>query len=61
MSTVELIEQWLEKCDLAHQAQTRYDREPTPPTNYSRLKRAQEERGEVERKMSPPLQARVGG
>ena len=58
MSTVELIEQWLEKGDLAHQAQTRYDREPTP-TNYSRLKRAQEERGEVERKMSP-LQARVG-
>ena len=58
MSTVELIEQWLEKCDLAHQAQTRYDREPTP-TNYSRLKRAQEERGKVERKMSP-LQARVG-
>lgn len=33
MSTVELIEQWLEKCDLAHQAQTRYDRDPTP-TNY---------------------------
>jgi len=37
MSTVELIEQWLEKCDLAHQAQTRYDQDPTP-TNYSRLK-----------------------
>ena len=35
MSTVELIEQWLEKCDLAHQAQTRYDRDPTPTTRHS--------------------------
>ena len=43
MKTAELIEKWLDKCDLARLAEERYKEDPSP-TNYSELKRAMCER-----------------
>lgn len=52
MKTAELIEKWLDKCDLARLAQERYEEDPSP-TNYSELKRAMCERRLMEERIDP--------
>ena len=52
MKTAELIEKWLDKCDLARLAQERYKEDPSP-TNYSELKRAMCERRLIEERIDP--------
>lgn len=52
MKTAELIEKWLDKCDLARLAQERYEEDPSP-TNYTKLKRAMCERRLMEERVDP--------
>ncbi|TYC57410.1 hypothetical protein FMN52_12695 [Marinobacter sp. BW6] len=52
MKTTELIEKWLDKCDLARLAQERYEEDPSP-TNYTELKNAMSERRLMEERVEP--------
>lgn len=52
MKTTDMLEKWLEKCQLAWQAQDVYDRDPSP-TNYSALEKARYERGLMEEEIDP--------
>jgi hypothetical protein len=52
MKTTDLIEKWLDKCDLARLARERYEEDPSP-TNYTELKRAMSERRLMEERIDP--------
>lgn len=52
MKNADMHEKWMEKCDLAREAQETYNQDPTP-TNLSELQKALYERGLFEEEMDP--------